>query len=381
MIFLKEIYLDNSATTAVCPEAAQKALQMMTEIYGNPSSLHTMGFLAQKEMDTARERIAGMLGAEKEEIIFTSGGTESNNMAVFGAAGALKRRGKKIVTTAIEHSSVLAAAQELEKQGFEVICLLPDEKGCIRREELAAAIDRNTVLVSMMAVNNETGAVQPIEAVRKIIDRAGSPALFHVDGVQAFGKMPLKPRKIGIDLLSISAHKIHAPKGAGALYLRKGVRILPLHYGGEQEKRLRPGTEPIASLCAMGEAVRVLPDFQEELAYMKELHTRCREQLQKLENVVINSPDDCLPYILNFSAVGIRSETMLHALAQKGIYVSSGSACAKGQKSHVLSAMGLPQERIDSAVRVSFSRYNTRKDIDIFCEELANAHKTLARSR
>lgn len=380
VIFL-EIYLDNSATTKVCPEAAQKALQMMTEVYGNPSSLHTMGYLAQKEMDKARAMIAEALSAEKEEIIFTSGGTESNNTAVFGAVKALSRRGKKIVTTAVEHSSVMAAAQVLEQQGFEVVYLPVDESGRVRPESIAAAIDDKTILVSMMAVNNETGAIQPIEAVRKILDRAKAPALFHVDAVQAFGKMALKPKKLGIDLLSVSSHKIHGPKGAGILYIRKGVRMVPLHYGGEQEKRIRPGTEAVPLICAMGEAVRVLPDYRTEWTQMQALNAYARERLSGIEHVVINSSPDSMPYILNLSVVGIRSETMLHYLAQKNIYVSSGSACAKGQKSHVLSAMGLSPERIDSAIRLSFSRYNTREDIDHFCEELEKANQTLARSR
>lgn len=381
VIFLKEIYLDNSATTRVCSEAAQKALQMMTETYGNPSSLHTMGFLAQKEVDQARETIAKALSAEKEEIVFTSGGTESNNTALFGAAKALSRRGKRIVTTAVEHSSVLSAVQVLEKQGFEVVYLPVNADGCISTDDLAKVIDQQTILVSIMAVNNETGAIQPIEAVRKLIDRAKSPALFHVDAVQAFGKLPIKVKRWGVDLLSASSHKIHGPKGAGILYIRKGVRIVPLHYGGEQEKRVRPGTEAVPLVCAMGEAVRVLPDCREEWRQMQVLNDYARERLAGIPHVVINSSMDSLPYILNLSVIGLRSETMLHYLAQKGIYVSSGSACAKGQKSHVLSAMGLPQERIDAALRLSFSRYNTREDIDRFCEELENADQTLARSR
>ena len=378
---MKEIYLDNSATTVVCPEAAQKAMQMMTEIYGNPSSLHTMGFLSQTEVDKSRERIAAVLSVNKEEIIFTSGGTESNNTAVFGAAKALCRRGKKIITTAVEHSSVLAAMQVLEKQGFEVVYLPVNEQGCVRLEELSQAIDSQTILVSMMAVNNETGAIQPIEAVRKMIDRAKSPALFHVDAVQAFGKMPLKPKKWGIDLLSVSSHKIHGPKGVGALYIKKGTHIVPLHYGGEQQRRIRPGTEAVPLICAMGEAVRVLPDCQQEWEQMQTLNAYARQRLSAMANVVIHSSADSMPYILNLSAVGFRSETLLHHLAQKHIYVSGGSACAKGQKSHVLTAMGLPKEYIDSAIRLSFSRYTTREDIDYFCEELENACQTLASSR
>ena len=378
---LKEIYLDNSATTMVCMEAAQKALEIMTQKYGNPSSLHSKGFEAQKELESARGSAAAMLAAEKEEIIFTSGGTESNNTAVFGAAEALARRGSRIVTTSVEHSSVIEAMRRLEDKGFEVVYLDPDSSGRINKAQLEQAIDKKTILVSIMAVNNETGAVQPIEAVRKIIDRAGSPALFHVDAVQAFGKMPLKPKKLGIDLLSASSHKIHGPKGAGILFIRRGARIAPLHCGGEQERRIRPGTEPLPAICAMGAAIRALPDMKQELEYIRSLEQRCREGLYGIENVHINSDSECMPYIINFSVRGIRSETMLHYLAQKGIFVSSGSACAKGKKSHVLTAMGLPQELADSAVRVSFSRYNTPEDVDELIKELTNADNTLARSR
>ncbi len=378
---MKEIYLDNSATTQVCPEACAKAVEMMTEKYGNPSSLHSKGFEAQKELEAARRAAAELLSAEPGEIYFTSGGTESNNTAVFGAAAALARRGNKIVTTAFEHSSVLEAAQALEKKGCEVVYLKPDSKGRFSPDELAEAVDKNTVLVSIMAVNNETGAVQPVEQVKKIIDRSGSPALFHVDAVQAFGKLPLRPGKLGIDLLSASSHKIHGPKGAGILYIRRGARIMPLHYGGEQEKKLRPGTEAAPLICAMGAAIKALPDMNAELAYMRELNARCREGLSGIESVIINSGEDCLPYIINFSLRGIRSETILHYLASKGIFVSSGSACAKGRKSHVLEAMGLSGELIGSAVRVSFSRYNTADDIDELIKEVINADNTLARSK
>ena len=378
---MREIYLDNSATTMVCPEAAAKALQMMTENYGNPSSLHAKGFEAQKELENARISVSELLGAEPSEIVFTSGGTESNNTAVFGAAEALSRRGSKIVTTALEHSSVLEAVQRLEKKGFEAVYLKPDRNGTVSREAIEEAVDKNTVLVSIMAVNNETGAVLPIESVRRIIDRAGSPAIFHVDAVQAFGKIPLRPKKLGIDILSASSHKIHGPKGAGILYIRRGARIVPLHYGGEQERKVRPGTESVPLICAMGEAIRALPDIKTELEEMKKLNLYCRSRLSEIENVHINSDESCLPYIINFSVRGIRSETMLHYLAQKGIYVSSGSACAKGKKSHVLEAMGIEPALADSAVRVSFSRYNDLSDVDELIKELINADKTLARTK
>lgn len=375
------VYLDNSATTAVCEEAAKKAYYMMTEKYGNPSSLHTFGFEASKELEASRDIIAGFLGVSPSEIYFTSGGTESNNTAVFGAVNALKRRGNRIVTTAIEHSSVVEAAEKLKKDGYEVIFLEPDESGVIPKEKFVNAINSDTILVSVMAVNNETGIIQPIKLVSNIINKSGSPALFHCDAVQAFGKVNLKPQKLGVDLMSISSHKIHGPKGVGALYIKKGARIVPLHYGGEQERKIRPGTEAVPLICAFAEAVKILPNIDDQHEKIFELWDYCKEKVSEIPNVYINSPDGVLPYILNISAVGVRSETMLHYLAESGIYVSSGSACAKGKKSHVLTAMGLSPEKIDSAIRISFSRFNTKEDIDIFADKLAEGMKNLAKSR
>ena len=378
---LKEIYLDNSATTKVFPEAAMKALEMMTEHYGNPSSLHSKGLEAEHELTSARKTIASSLGADPAEIFFTSGGTEGNNTAVLGAAHALKRRGSRIVTTQIEHSSVMEAMQQLEKEGFEVIYLPPDSSGSIISEDIRAAVNKDTILVSIMAVNNETGAVQPIEAVYKAIASARSPALFHVDAVQAYMKMPLIPKKYGIDLMTVSGHKIHAPKGAGALYVRKGARILPLHLGGLQEKRVRPGTEPVPAACAMGRAVEIMSADRSRTEKINKLNAYCREKLSEIEGTVFNSPQNALPYIINISVPGWRSETLLHYLAERGIFISSGSACAKGHKSHVLSAAGLSPDIIDSALRISFSEENSEEDIDYLAECLKNALFTLARSR
>ena len=369
---MKEIYLDNSATTKVCQQAVEKMIEVMTENYGNPSSLHRKGYEARKELEDVRKTVADFLSAEKEEIYFTSGGTEGNNTAVFGAVGALKRRGNRIVTTSMEHSSVIESVQKLAKDGFEVVYINSIDG-------LAKAVTKDTVLVSMMAVNNETGFINPVEKVKKIIEKSNSPALFHVDAVQAFGKIPLKPKKLGIDILTASSHKIHGPKGAGILYLRKGARIIPLHYGGEQEKKIRPGTEPLPNICGMGEAIKNLPDMNEELEFMRELNLYCRERLKDIPNVHINSDINCLPYIINFSVEGIKSETMLHYLEERGIYISSGSACAKGKKSHVLQALGLSDSLINSALRVSFSRYNSKDDIDGLVKALANANNTLAK--
>ena len=378
---MEEIYLDNSATTRVSGAAAKKALEIMTEVYGNPSSLHSKGLQAQHELDAARKIIAQAMGAQPEEICFTSGGTEGNNTAVFGAAHALKRRGNRIVTTAIEHSSVMEAMQQLEKEGFEVVYLTPDSSGRVSAKDIKDAVTKDTILVSIMAVNNEIGSIQPIETVYRAIAAAGAPALFHVDAVQAFMKMPLLPKKFGIDLMTVSGHKINAPKGCGALYIRKGARILPLHFGGLQEKKIRPGTEPSPAVCAMGAAVEEHKDIKGQTEYIRGLNTYCREKLAELDGVVINSDENCLPYIINFSLPGLRSETVLHFLAERNIFVSSGSACAKGHKSHVLTALGLPADLTDSAIRISFSSENTKNDIDILINSLKIGISTLARKR
>ena len=378
---MREIYLDNSATTKVCSEAAQAAVRVMTEHYGNPSSLHSKGLEAEHELEDARRIISGAIGVTPDEIIFTSGGTEANNMAVSGAARALSRRGKRIVTSAVEHSSVIAAMKELEKDGFEVIYLRPDKTGRLDPQEISDAVTKDTILVSIMAVNNETGAIQPIDEVKKALRCTASPALFHVDAVQAFMKHPVPVKSLGIDLMTVSGHKIHAPKGVGALYIRKGVRILPLHYGGEQEKRLRPGTEALPLIAAMGAAISADRGMNEKYEIVKVLNEYCRTQLSGIDGVVINSDKGCLPYILNISIPGIRSETMLHFLEEDGIYVSSGSACAKGQKSHVLTAMGLDDNYIDSALRVSFSEENSMEDADIFINTLKRGLSALARKR
>lgn len=378
---MNDIYFDNSATTRTSDSAAREALRIMTEIYGNPSSLHRKGLEAEHELKAARETVARSIGAESEEIYFTSGGTEANNTAVLGAAAALRRRGKRIVTTAVEHSSVMESMKRLEGEGFEVVYLPPDSSGRVSSEDVFSAVTKDTILVSMMLVNNETGAVQPVEAVRRAIRTSGSPALFHIDAVQAYMKMPVSVKKLGADLISVSAHKINGPKGVGALYVRRGARIIPLHLGGEQQSRIRPGTEPLPLICAMAQAVKEHTPAGGGAEKVRELNRYLRGRLSALDGVVINSDEDCSPYILNFSAVGIRSETMLHFLEEDGIYVSSGSACAKGHKSHVLSAMGLPAERIDSAVRVSFCDSNTAEEADIFVNKLETGLSVLARSR
>lgn len=371
------VYLDNSATTAVCRSAAQAAYDMMTQNYGNPSSLHAKGLEAEKEITKARHSIAKLLCAEKSEIYFTSGGTEANNLAVFGAVNARRRMGNRIVTTAIEHSSVYESCRELERQGYDVVFLKPENGGCVTQEQIFEAVDSKTILISIMLVNNETGAIQPVETARKAAVQKRAPALIHCDAVQAFGKIPVLPRRLNVDLLTVSAHKIHGPKGVGALYVKNGVRITPRTFGGEQENRLRPGTEAAPLIAGFGAAVREI-DLN-DIEQVRSLRDYCAGQVSTLERTVLHSDERCLPYIINFSVLGIKSETMLHFLASKGIYVSSGSACAKGKKSHVLSALGLSAEESDSALRVSFSKYNTRADVDCLIVAIQQGMNTLVR--
>ena len=365
-----EIYFDNSSTTMVCREAASRIMDMLTNNYGNPSSLHTKGFKAEQTQNSARNEISSFLNVYPEEIYFTSGGTESNNLAIFGAAHAMRKRGNHIVTTAIEHPSVLNVMKQLEKEGFIVTYLKPDNNGKIYPEQVFKAVNPRTILVSMMYVNNEVGSILPIEAVSSAISAARSPALFHVDAVQAFGKLPINPKKLKIDLMSISSHKIHGPKGVGALYIRKGVHIVPRTYGGGQEKDIRPGTEAVPMIVGFGAAVKALPSFDIELKEMKKLNAYCRQKLGEIEDIKINSPEDALPYIINFSAGDVRAETMLHFLSSKEIYVSSGSACSKGKASYVLTSMGLTKQRIASSLRISFSRFNNLEDVDVFIDTL-----------
>ena len=373
----KEHYLDNSATTRVLPEAARKAAEVMVEEYGNPSSLHTRGFRARQELEASRETVAARLGAKPEELYFTSGGTEGNNLALFGAALAKKRQGNRIVTTLAEHDSVLGTVGELEKQGFEVVRLRPDSEGHLSEEQLFDAVNEKTILVSMMLVNNETGAVFPVSAAARAIRRKKAPALLHTDAVQAFGKLEFSPAKLGADLCTVSAHKVHGPKGVGALYVSKSARILPHTFGGGQEKGLRPGTESVPLICAFGEAVRLLPKASEAGPEMERLNGLLRGKLRELPEVTVNSPEDGLPYILNFSAGRVRAETMLHFLAEQNIFVSSGSACGRAKPSYVLEAMGLPKERISSALRVSFSRFSEEDDVLALAEALKKGLRTL----
>lgn len=375
-------YLDNSATTKPCDECVSAVMNMLTDNFGNPSSLHNLGINAMKEIILARGAIADSLGVDKDEIIFTSGATEANNMALFGAAKAKKRLGNRIVTTAIEHESVLESAKELEKQGFEVVFLKPDIHGNISEEQLFEAVNKDTILVSMMYINNEVGTVMPVKSVAKAVKRAGAPALIHIDCVQAYGKVNINPKKLGADLVSITAHKIHGPKGVGALYVNKNANLTDQNFartfGGEQEKRLRPGTECSPLIAGFGAAVRALPNANEQKKKIKELNLYAREKLSKIDGIVFNNDENTSPYILNvYVPTFMRSQTVLQELsANYYVFVSNGSACAKGKKSHVLTAMGLPNEIIDKSIRISFSRFNTKEDVDLLVSSLDELVKT-----
>lgn len=372
------VYLDNSATTKPCAGAVEAAVQMMTENFGNASSLHGAGVQAMKVLMEARRTVADALGCDSAEIYFTSGGTEANNMAVFGAAQTGRHKGKRIVTTAVEHESVLEPCSELEKAGFEVIRILPDRFGRITAGQIAEAIDQNTVLVSVMHVNNESGAVFPVETIRSAIKRAGAPALLHIDCVQSFGKLPVRVKKLDADLVTVTAHKIHGPKGIGALYIKKGVHIPPRTFGGEQEGKMRPGTESTPLIAAFAAAVKALPDHKKVQKQVQALNEAARRGMEDL-GMVINSAPEASPYILNAALEGIRSQTLIQFLSSRGVCVSSGSACARGKRSHVLQAMGLADDRIDSSIRISFSRDNTEEDIAALCAALQEAKAQLAR--
>lgn len=376
-----EAYLDNSATTQPCREAVDKMNYALRTSWGNPSSLHAKGIAATETVEEARRTIARKLNCESDEIYFTSGGTESNNIAVFGAANAQKRRGSRIITTSIEHSSVEESVKALENQGFDVVRLRVNERGVIDERQLFAASNPSVVLISIMYVNNETGAIQPVEAAKRAAVRSGANALIHCDAVQAFGKVPLKPYNMGVDLMSISSHKIHGPKGAGALFVKKGTKLVQRTFGGSQEGKIRVGTEPVPAIAGFGAAAAAIPSYSASLKYSADLRDYMVSRLKTIEGVRINSPDDALPYITNISVEGIPSEVMLNYLSGMGIYISSGSACSKGSKSRVLRAMNLTEDVIGSALRISTSVFTTKEEIDYLISGIASARQTIRRSK
>ena len=371
-----EAYLDNSATTPLCKTAKEKMVDSIENIWGNPSSLHEKGIEAELLLKQARMCLAQNLSCNEKEVFFTSGGTEGNNLAVFGASHANKRKGNRVITSAVEHPSVQKAFDRLEAEGFEVIRITTDKKGFIDLSELESAVNDKTILISIMAVNNEVGTIQPIEELSKIVKRKSSPALIHVDAVQAFGKIPLTPKKWGIDLMTVSSHKIHGPKGTGALFVKEGTKLSPVAAGGGQEKDIRPGTEPMPAIAGFYGAMQELR-IKESLTKVTELRDYLVGELDKRDFVTINSPENALPYIVNLSLKGLRSETVLNLLSDMEIYVSSGSACSKGHKSPVLTAMGLEDALIDSSLRVSLSRFTNKEQLDYFLKGIDTAVKVI----
>ncbi len=376
-----EAYLDNSATTCLCSSAKERMVEAINKYYGNPSSLHSAGTAAQRQLDAARAAVAKSLSCEAEEIVFTGSGTLANNAAIFGAAHALRRRGNRIVTTCVEHPSVSECMTQLEKEGFEVIYLKVDKYGKINKSELMQAVNSKTILISLMYVNNEVGSIMPVETARLAVKRAGAPALIHCDAIQAYGKLPIKPSRLGVDLMSASAHKINGPKGVGFLYVRKDVRLAPYIFGGGQEGKIYSGTQPMPAIMGLHGAVEELPDLTAQLEKTTALRDYFVQEAGKINGIVINSGEDALPYIVNISAIGHPSQTMLNYLSDSGVYVSGGSACAKGHRSKVLTAMGIAPERIDSALRVSFSRFTTREEIDMLLCALENGVNTLRKKK
>lgn len=366
------IYLDNAATTKPCGEAVSAAVDAMTENYGNPSSLHRAGLDAQLAVDRARKAIAASIGADSSEIYFTSGATESNNLALRGISAAYGRKRRKIVISSVEHASVDETASALEKNGFEIVRISPRDDGRFYADDFISACDENTCLVSMMLVNNETGYIMPVRETFMAVKRSFPEIITHCDCVQGYMKLPIKAASLGADLISLSAHKIHGVKGVGAIYIKKGVRVIPIVTGGKQEKGIRSGTESVPLIAAFGAAVdKFRPTIAERYERVSQLKAHLLEKIGGIENVTVNSPSDGSPYVINISAVGKRSEIMLHFLESKGIYVSSGSACSKGQQSGVLGEFGISGKRADGAVRISITAQTTEEELDEFAEALA----------
>ena len=364
-----EIYFDNSATTPVFPCVREVMMRTMEDDFGNPSSMHRKGMDAENYIRTAKTQIAKTLKVDEKEILFTSGGTESNNTAILGTVSANPRLGKHLITSAIEHPSVANTMHWLEGQGYRVTYLPVDHEGRISLEDLAAAIDDETVLVSIMMVNNEIGTREPIEEISRVIKEKNPNTIFHVDAVQAYGKYVIRPKKWGIDLMSVSRHKIHGPKGIGFLYIRDKVKINPIIFGGEQQKGLRSGTENVPGIAGLGAAAEeIYREHESRTAYLYGCKSRMTEGLLQLEGVTVNGPavDDGAPHVVSASFAGVRSEVLLHALEDKGIYVSAGSACASNHPglSSTLVAIGLDPKLLDCTLRFSFSIFTTEEEVD-----------------
>ncbi len=371
-------YLDNAATTKPFTCVKEKMIETLEESYGNPSSLHSKGVEAEQYIKEAKKIIASNLKVEEKEIVFTSGGTESNNMALIGTALANQRAGKHIITTKIEHPSVHNPLIYLENNGFTITYLDVNENGHVKIEELLNAITDETILVSIMFVNNEIGAVLDIEGISKAIKEKKKDILFHVDAIQAYGKYRIYPKRMGIDLLSVSAHKIHGPKGIGFLYIKDKVKVKPIIYGGEQQKGMRSGTENVPGIAGLGQAVKeIYTNHEQKVEYLYELKSYFIEEVKKIEGITVNGINgldikDTAPHVISVSFAGIRSEVVLHSLAGKGIYVSAGSACASNhpQISGTLKAIGVKKELLDSTLRFSLSVFTTKEELDYTLEAL-----------
>lgn len=377
-----EAYLDNSATTK-CSERAFALMQrVLLEDYGNPSSLHMKGVIAERYVKEAKEKIAKTLKVNEKEIFFTSGGTESNNLAIIGTALANKRAGKRIITTAIEHASVANPMKFLEEVGFEVIYLSVDQDGVLSLDELKESVNDETILVSLMQVNNEIGAIEPIEEAVQIVHAINPNTLIHVDAIQSYGKMKIYPKKLGIDLLSVSGHKIHGPKGSGFLYVKEKTKIKPLIYGGGQQGGMRSGTENVPGIVGLGEAAaEIYEDFSEKQEHLYSLKELFLTGISEIPGVSVNGKTDrdSAPHIVSMSVEGVRAEVLLHALEEKQIYVSSGSACSSNKPavSRTLKSIGLKQSLLDSTVRFSFSVHTTKEEILYAVSELKTLIPTL----
>ena len=380
-----EAYLDNSATTRAYDEVASLVAKIMTEEYGNPSSVHHMGMVSGERLAQARETIAATLKVEPQEILFTSGGTESDNLALIGVAKANKWRGKHIITTAIEHPAILETTSALEKEGFEITYLPVDETGVVKLEDLKAALREDTILVSMMFVNNEIGSVQKIQEAGELIKAYNSDIYFHVDAVQGYGKFVIRPKSMKIDLLSVSGHKIHGPKGIGFLYIKKGTKINPICYGGGQQKGMRSGTENVPGIAGLALAAKMCyENFEDKQNKLYELKEYLINSLnERLSDIKVNGPAcrEGAPHIVSVSIKGLAAETVLNMLSSKNIYVSAGSACTSNNPhiSDTLQAIGLEKDLLESTIRISMSFMTTKEEIDYFldtlCSQVENMRK------
>ena len=379
-----EAYFDNSATTRCYPEVAEIVVKTMTEDFGNPSAMHLKGVEAEKYVREAAQTLAKILKVNEKEIIFTSGGTESNNLALFGGADANKRSGNHIITTSVEHAAVGQPAERLEQMGYEVTIVPVDHRGVVQLEALEKALRPDTILVSTMYVNNEVGAVMPVEEIAKLVHEKSPKALYHVDAIQAFGKYRIYPKKAGIDMLSVSSHKIHGPKGVGFLYINEKERIQPQILGGGQQAGMRSGTDNVPGIAGLGVAAKmVYTDFDKKIEHMYQLKERLAEGFLKLPDVRLNGMEirEGAPQILSASFLGVRSEVLLHTLEEKGIYVSAGSACSshKRKAAGTLSAMGMEAAQRESTLRFSFSEENTFEEVDYALEVIGQVLPMLRR--